>query len=381
MTAFNKLLDDAAARTTCEILDTGGKALIEMSVFSLAVPKVSLTTFGLGTAALLAKNYGCNWDPAGDGPEWNGQGIAPGQCMETEGCDLLLSRKEPGGAQYITVRKLISSVANGTYPNGTPKATTTFINCDGEQVSDDEAQADLWPIYTRVFDGGVCVGDVSPQPNPQFPDYTYTEEGEDGCTLIVETIGFGKEASGLGAPIFRIKPGTQERAGGGVIGGCNFEPVIYYNPHGPGGGGNGGGDGPVYFPDPGGEGDEWLEYLKRALAGAAGALVTNAILSLLDTVYPGDTYRLDGVCEQVEEGDPQPQFSTPVLGGKTFTPVISRLDAMQHLLQAHLGYRTPICRRPALQGDWRTITFISDEKSPNGDGRVIKRFRLSLIHI
>ena len=376
MGAFADLLDKAAAATTCQILQTGGQALIGAAAYSIAVPKVSLIAFGAGTAALLASNYGCDWDSEQPPTNGSSSGIAPGQCMETEGCDLQLKRKSPTGSNYLLCKKLISSVQNGTYPNGAIKVTTTWINCDGVEESDDEGQDDLWPIYTEVVNGGTCVGDSSPEPQPEFPPYEYTEPGEDGCTLIVETLGFGKEEDGTGAPIFKISPKSDLRADYGRIGGCNFAPVIYYNPDGPGGGGPGG---PTYLPypedpDDGGE-NPWLDYLKRALAGAAGSLVTNAILDFLEPVQPGGTYLLDGVCEDLTDEGGQPQFSTPVVGGKGFTPVISRLDAMQHLLQAHLRYRTPTCRPAPVKGDWRTIHFVSDEKSPNGKSRLRKRFR------
>jgi len=91
---------------------------------------------------------------------------------------------------------------------------------------------------------------------------------------------------------------------------------------------------------------------------------------------PGDTYTLTGVCEAPDDDGNQPVFSTPVVGGDPFTAMLSRIDSMQYLLQAHLGYKTPTCKsRPELKGDWRTISFISDEKSPYGKSRIRKRLR------
>ena len=94
-------------------------------------------------------------------------------------------------------------------------------------------------------------------------------------------------------------------------------------------------------------------------------------------VVDPDTYLLKGVCEALNDDGEQPVFSTPVLGGRYEPAVISRLDAMQYLLQAHLGYKTPVCHPPSkdYDGDYRTITFVSDEQSPEGRNRIRKRFR------
>ena len=83
------------------------------------------------------------------------------------------------------------------------------------------------------------------------------------------------------------------------------------------------------------------------------------------------------LCEAEDDEGNQPEFSRPVLGGTFDIAALSRLDAMQDLLQAHLAYKTPTCGtpRPKLEGDWRTISFISDEISPAGKSRLRKRFR------
>ena len=110
------------------------------------------------------------------------------------------------------------------------------------------------------------------------------------------------------------------------------------------------------------------------------------ILDLLQLIYgilenertfEADTYKLEGICEAEDDEGNQPVFSRPVLGGTFDIAALSRLDAMQDLLQAHLAYKTPTCGtpRPKLEGDWRTISFISDEISPGGTTRLRKFFR------
>ena len=111
-----------------------------------------------------------------------------------------------------------------------------------------------------------------------------------------------------------------------------------------------------------------------------------AILTLLRLIYEllaspptfgADTYKLEGICEAEDDDGNQPVFSRPVLGGTFDIAALSRLDAMQDLLQAHLAYKTPTCapERPKLEGDFRTIHFVSDEKTVDGGTRLRKRFR------
>ena len=90
-----------------------------------------------------------------------------------------------------------------------------------------------------------------------------------------------------------------------------------------------------------------------------------------------NTYFLTGVCEEPDEFGEQPVFGVPVLGGDFQTAAISRLDAMQYLLQAHLGYKTPTCSatKPKLEGTWISTRWVSDGDSPASTSRLRKLFR------
>ena len=90
---------------------------------------------------------------------------------------------------------------------------------------------------------------------------------------------------------------------------------------------------------------------------------------------PGTTYDLQGVCESVESGQDQPVAEFPVAPAKNLGAIINRIDALPDVLQQHLAYRTPICHGSKKEGEFRTLSFISDEQSPNGKSRVVKRFR------
>ena len=91
----------------------------------------------------------------------------------------------------------------------------------------------------------------------------------------------------------------------------------------------------------------------------------------------GTTYTLTGVCETPNDAGDQPVFSTPIGTQPYSDAVIARLDAMQYLLQAHLGYKTPICgsTEPKPEGDWVTVRFESDANSPNGERPLRKLLR------
>ena len=54
----------------------------------------------------------------------------------------------------------------------------------------------------------------------------------------------------------------------------------------------------------------------------------------------------------------------PVAPAKNLGAIINRIDALPDVLQQHLAYRTPICSGSSQQGDFRTISFISDQLSP-----------------
>ena len=386
MSSFQKRLDDAAGATTCQILRAGGSALVGAGAWSLGTGGPGVGALAVGSLALLTHNYACTWDPDGPSTLPQGSGIDAGQCMKAaNGCNLRLLRGGTGGgsALYVTCRELISSVASGKYPNDEPKCTTTFVNCDGEIESDDEAIANLWPITTRVEDGDVCEGQPSPVPPPIYPPYPYQEpdgpDGEPGCSLTVNVLGWGNLPDGRTAPIYKIEPGPETRNSGGVIGGCNFEPVVYYqpNPQPPGGGGDG--EPPVVIPfEPGGpEGDpEWLKLLKAALATAAGNLIADGIKEVLEQPVDGVTYEMPAPCDVDADGN-QLVWEGQIPEQKFNSAVLDRLDAISNQISQHLTWKTPICSPEPipLEGDFRTISFRSDETSPYGKSRLRKRLR------
>ena len=104
--------------------------------------------------------------------------------------------------------------------------------------------------------------------------------------------------------------------------------------------------------------------------------ILEALGALLEQDIPGTTYQLQGICEDVAPGQDQPLAQFPVAPAKNLGAIINRLDTIDQMLQQHLAWKTPTCKtRITPQGDWRTISFISDEVSPYGKSRLRKRFR------
>ena len=381
---FQGIIDRGANAALCRFLDIAGTAAQWISPFpSIAGPKGKAISVALGMAGLAARQA-CTWDP--DKPSEIGGGpgglIAEGQCLESTGCNLLVSGSE--GSIYLgRVRKLISAVPSGTYPNGTPKMTVTYVDCDGNVKSDDESQTRS-PLTTSLLDGASCAGSPSPKPEPTpptIPDYTYND-AESGCTLIVETLGFAIGAGGNIDPVYRISPGDDpgrsNRASGGVISQCNFEPVIYYQP-----GGNGGGCGgcppypPIPDPGPGDDGpDYWQDLLNDFIGGLVANIVADQFRAFFELPFTGTTYRVVSVCEQNSNGDPISKDVAVTIPTTDYqSAVLKRLDGVAELLQPLKDFKQPTCSAPKLQGDFRTISFISDERTTAGDRYLSKRFR------
>ena len=383
MSSFLDRLNAAAGSAVCAILDQGGSALITAGVWPLNIPQGRLALLGGGAAALLASRYLCEWDPEKPTtlPPSNNPLIQGGQCLETTGCGLTILDSD--GAVYRTVQKLVSIFRSGSYPNGTPKITITYVNCDGETIADDESLSRA-PFSTVLEPGFECGGEVSKEPDPEWPITIYQEGGDANCTIKVETLGFATVDGYNSAPVFRMSPVLEEREGnsGGVISGCNFAPVIYYSPGGGGGGGNGGdGDPPIYYgPEPEDKDEDeeapwWLDLLNNIIGGAIGGAVFSALNSFLTTDYEGGTYVLEGPCERDANGDPvEVKEEIEIPTAATFESVLYRLDALAELLQAHKNFRQPVCYVKPGEGNARTIWFQSEEKSPAGNDFLRKRF-------
>ena len=370
--AINGVSYDAiAGSATCQIFGAGAGIAATIAVNSALTGQI----WGVvgGGAGLLAANAlaaanGCFPVNPDDGPGSGGDGIAGGQCTETTGCNLVLMRKG-GGSQYVgPVKRLVSSVRSGTYPNGSPKCTTTWIDCDGATVQDDEAISDLWPITTTILNGDTCAGEPSPEPSPGLPDPVPVPDPDGGpCTfntqlidsyinaaggmsILYETCATGEGCSGC-ARFWYHGPGNTQPAPPEPIPGPDGEPLPQPDPEG--------GGGPC--PDP-------CEPCKWEPCEPPAAEITQR------------DFLFTSACGENEDGSKQTvQYS---LQGATelkecFNALAGQNATIMQMLQQHLLWKTPTCpeETPELEGEFRTISFRSDETSPYGKSRLRKRLR------
>ena len=240
---------------------------------------------------------------------------------------------------------------------------------------------DVADWYLEPDPGSTCTsnGPDGTPPVPNVPDHTYTDP-ETNCNYNVKFEGFIRETpDGPILPVFEVSGGEETRASGGRMGGCNLNPTIHVSPpNGPGGPG-----GPRIPPIPvppnaPGPIDGipwWAGPLLGAATGAALQLIGQEIAKLTEPNYLPGSFTMTAPCDVDDEGNPQ--FRTWEFEEGSFQQRINAHQvALMEMLQQHLNWKTPICReRPKLEGDWRTVSFRSDNTSPYGKSRLRKRFR------
>ena len=393
-------LDKAASYATCDILSNVGGGLVGAAVYPLWPAPYRLGALSLGSLSLLASRYLCP-DMEVGGQDQN----------DRSGCQLTPNGGFPvkyqpetgeGGAGFsgevwveiVDIEKRPASAGPDF-----EEARLTALRTDGTvHIASPE-----WQVVQagttfgmRPAEGDECGGDPDgniPVPPDAFNPINYTDV-ETNCTYTINLLGFGETyQGGPQVPIYNIQQATPGlRANGGRVGGCNFDPVIYMpgpttGPgDGPGGGGGGGGGGPIVIPWDGGGGGgggggtpDWVQLLLNALAGGGGTIIANLILDALKQVYPGLIYRMVSVCEKDPDGEPISEaIEVPIPDLPAPDAQLARLDALVELLQASKNFKQPICESespPIPEGDFRTVSFRSDETSPYGKSRLRKRFR------
>ena len=316
---------DAVNGAACKIFTDYGEAVNALQQVALIAPPARPVAVGLSLAQMAAKQN-CDWDTEQPGPT----NPDKGGCWKMDGGGLVYSKDINGNfAGQIAgdcrfpethFEEIISVQRSETRPPvitvRTVAGATTQVYADIGQVS----------FYLEPCPGSSCAeDDPSPAPPPPAP---YTHVTEEGCELTVNFQGWGQLPDGSASGIFLVEPAPGARAGGGRIGGCNFAPTIVYNPGGGGGGGGGGGPFVVPYPpdSPGPDGKPlWQKLLEAALAGAVSGLVQN----LFDETDKKLDQLLECACPE----------------------------------------------KPVQEGDYRTISFRSDETSPFSNSRLRKRFK------
>lgn len=387
MKSFADRLDQAAAAAACGVLTSGGSALIGAGAWGVAAGGAGFGAIGLGAASLMAANMvGCNdgWDPAG--PPQGGGAVPPNFCFEGASKfilrnfanDTLTSESTPisslidwrylgdPACQGVTdgslaLYELRYRVNPGDDPSGWQ---SKFGTCNG-----------ITYTTTQTFVGSSACNVPGPVFPPPFtvPPYEYTDP-DDGCNITVDFKGLAYNSAGGASPVYKMLPGPELLREGGRIGGCNFSPVLYYSPVI--------GEPPAVGPwkpewdDPDSPLFPWGDTLDGIVGGVVGNIVAEEVSKLIGADVPASFWKLNSVCELDASGNPEQriiEIDIPPLPDTD--AIIARLDALPILLQGQKDFKQPICPPAKASGDLRTISFRSEQVSPNGKSCLRKRLR------
>lgn len=371
------MFDRAAGAAVCNILNSGGNAVLLNGIVAGAmVPGGQLPALAAGLG-LMAINMGCAFDPD--------NGIPPQGTWctgRTEATGQFITRNDGEHRNFtlygVTVATVTDDQAGGrwyyTFEGwNSPDPDAIWTVHDGFYWKSEVSAVRYGPAFT---DQPSC---TLPDPVPVQPStYTYVDQST-SCSLDVDFLGWGLLEDGAATPVLKISPtpAPQLRSSGGIIQGCNFQPVVYVG--GPGGGGDGGGGGGGYtYPWVDGPDDPpwWLPYVEGALGGVVGAAVKALLDKLLEEQVAGKVYRLTSVCETNAAGEPVDlvrEVDIPSLS--ILQGVIYRLDALEYLLQGLKDFRQPTCMGSSATGQLVSVDFMSDEPSPGGTRPLRKLLR------
>ena len=386
-----ELANRAAGATVCNILGVAAPNLIGAGIWALPSglgTKVGLGFMGLGTAAYMASEYLC--------PEITVSGTTPvpgvdgcqkvggyGQLEYNDGTGWKAAGQ--GGSETITAVTVSIDGTNVTGPNNAgfffaeaQITTTSFgqVTITEGDGSDATAAAITWRINPTV---GSCeeFGGQNPLPPEVYNPSPYTDPVTN-CNYNVTFQGFIESSpGGPVSPVLLIEGTTVPRAGGGVIGGCNFPPVIYVPD------GNGGGPivpappGPPPPPGPPNPDDPpwWLDGVIAGLVGAATEILYDSLLDALEPPIPEALFTLTAPCQVDDDGNALKR-EWPFPTQKATARLLAHQEALFEVLQQHLNWKTPTCSGggQSVTGEPVTINWISDEFSGTSGDRVQKLF-------
>ena len=362
--------DDIASSATCQIFGAGAGIAATIAVQSALTGQIwGVVAGGAGLLAAnaLAAANGCFPVNPDDGPSSGGGYLPAGNCMESDPpCNLVIRNKNGAQVAGGIVTKLISITKTTPFDNGTPAVNITYIDCDGTQKTSKWSANDA-PFSTALENGATCKGDPSPDPGPGLPDpVPVPDPGGGPCTfntqlidsyinaaggmsILYETCATGEGCSGC-ARFWYHGPGNTQPAPPEPIPGPDGEPLPQPDPEGGGG-----------CPDP-------CEPCRFEPCVPPPAEIT------------ARSFQFTSACGEGEDGEIKTvEYQLP--GGMDLEGSLQAL-AQQNLtilevLKQHLLWKTPTCPKetPELEGEFRTISFRSDETSPYGKSRLRKRFR------
>jgi hypothetical protein len=377
--AFADALADATQAAVCGWLQNGGnQGLTQAIVAGALTPGGQVPALGAGLG-LLALNAGCSYNPNSTTTNglWTGS-----VCNDVGGMTYLgFTGTTPGTPKYNLKVVSISIRTDAPGWPGSPRNVIEYDSTTAAGAAKPRSVESIGPSVKWILTpGSGCVSSgPGGLPTGGNPPYKYTDPVTN-CVYNVEHLAWDVGADGAVAPVVKVSQGTPAamaddpaaRATGGVIGGCNFDPVLYY-------GGPGGGPSFPWTPGPDVDGEPWWVPLVRGAAGGvAGAMTSKLLDAIFGERTQADLYRLVSVCEVDAQGEPVSQArevnlpAVPILNG-----IVARLDAMEVLMQGLKDFKQPVCPtvRPKPQGELVSVRFVSLEDSAMGTRPLRKEFR------
>jgi hypothetical protein len=228
--SFGAALEQAAKEAVCGWLANGGNAAVATWIVNGSRTPWTAVAGGVAALGLLAVNHGCNYDPD---KTTGTSDFANGPCA---GWDAYLL-KQPGYPSYGNWYSVFYA-SEWTWIGWTTEGRPEFRNNQTGQLFQATDYSKAGGAVVGYGTGSTKVACTTPAETPAapWPPYTYTDPTTN-CTYVVENEGMVMNDDGTVQPILKVSPGAQGRAGGGIIGGCNFTPVVYVPPGGGGGGG------------------------------------------------------------------------------------------------------------------------------------------------
>lgn len=387
MPTGNAKFQAAADEASCVFLLNAGGAATQVAAYSLLTGNLVVGGLAAATAgiAVYAFAKGCQWDTSGS--EFPLSVTLPccppliDPSSQEERWGYRLYRVSTG--EEVTVRVGYSSSSNGQYnkmtitPGTWPgvEGSWRLESCGVSYQTTGSLPASFFnPAEFRDIHVVPPINSgCDPSPAPLPPPYTYTDP-DDGCQIQVTMLGWGVDAAGNYSPVWQmdpVLPPATARATGGIIGGCNFQPVVYYD--GPGG--------PVLppvppapVPGPGGE-PWWLSPLLGALGGATALAIDKALEELFKTPIPQWQYTMRAACNYKEDGTYE-DYTITLPEAPYQDRMLQLAETQLDFLQQHLLWKTPTCSSggQSVAGEPVTVHFVSDERSPDGADYLRKRF-------
>ena len=270
-----------------------------------------------------------------------------------------LSFNVPSGSEQFPFRARVSSVSVSQGAKTWTSANTFKAGGTGYRL--------------KLKNGVECEKESPYEPvDPTEPITDYSPELN--CELTADLGGFLVNPSGNISPIIKYSAGEPNlRADGGIISGCNwYGDIVQVSPDG-GCGCPPTGPLPPDTPWPIPE-DGIPDWLRNLITGIAADLIADQIEDALEQDLPPALYKLIAPCDKDSEGNPL-EVVVEIPAQKADAAIAARIEALVPLLQGQKDFKQPICPPVKPEGDLRTIGFISEETSPNGKSRLIKRIR------